>query len=82
MRTDAVIKQEGFRALSTMLDLSEADRFITLIKQDNLTIQNGENSVGGDESEISLSGIAEIVELAWASANPKTMLLVISPFLF
>jgi len=35
MRTDAVIKKEGFQALSNNLDIVEAERFIVLIKREN-----------------------------------------------
>jgi hypothetical protein len=35
MRSDAVIKKEGFQALSKKLDLVEAERFIVLIKREN-----------------------------------------------
>jgi hypothetical protein len=35
MRSDAVIKKEGFQALSKKLDIVEAERFIVLIKREN-----------------------------------------------
>lgn len=35
MRTDNIIKREGFEALFEKLDLVEAERFIALIKRDN-----------------------------------------------
>ena len=35
MRTDTVIKEEGFHALFGKLDLVEAERFITLMKREN-----------------------------------------------
>ncbi|MBK9249962.1 MAG: hypothetical protein IPM69_18115 [Ignavibacteria bacterium] len=66
MRTDAVIKQEGFRALSTMLDLVEAERFITLIKQDNFDYTEWRKTLWEDESVTSLSGKAM---KSWDSHN-------------
>lgn len=35
MRTDNIIKREGFEALFEKLDLVEAERFIALIKREN-----------------------------------------------
>jgi hypothetical protein len=35
MRTDTLIKREGFKALFEKLDIVEAERFIALIKRDD-----------------------------------------------
>ena len=35
MKTDMLIKHEGFQAIFEKLDLVEAERFIALIKRDN-----------------------------------------------
>ena len=35
MKTDALIKREGFKAIFEKLDIVEAERFITLIKREN-----------------------------------------------
>jgi len=35
MKTDNIIKREGFEALFEKLDLVEAERFIALIKREN-----------------------------------------------
>ncbi len=35
MRTDILIKHDGFQAIFETLDLVEAERFIALIKRDN-----------------------------------------------
>jgi hypothetical protein len=35
MRTDTLIKHDGFQAIFEKLDLVEAERFIALIKRDN-----------------------------------------------
>ncbi|HPS57935.1 MAG TPA: hypothetical protein PK514_07490 [Spirochaetota bacterium] len=35
MKTDNIIKREGFEALFAKLDLVEAERFIALIKREN-----------------------------------------------
>ena len=35
MRTDMLIKHDGFQAIFEKLDLVEAERFIALIKRDN-----------------------------------------------
>lgn len=66
MRTDAVIKQEGFKALSTMLDLVEAERFIALIKRDNFDYTEWRKTLWEDESVKSLSGKAM---KSWDSHN-------------
>ena len=36
MRTDEIIKQEGFNALSKRLDIVEVERFFMLIKRENI----------------------------------------------
>lgn len=66
MRTDAVIKQEGFKALSTMLDLVEAERFIALIKRDNFDYTEWRKTLWEDESVTSLSSKAM---KSWDSHN-------------
>ncbi|MBI3260380.1 MAG: hypothetical protein HYZ54_13055 [Ignavibacteriae bacterium] len=68
MRTDAVIKQEGFVALSKMLDLVEAERFITLIKRDNSDYTEWRKTLWENESIASLSSKA--ME-SWEQNNPK-----------
>ncbi len=35
MRTDSIIKQEGFNALSEKLDIVEVERFFMLINKEN-----------------------------------------------
>jgi len=35
MRTDALIKHDGFKAIFDKLDIVEAERFIALIQRDN-----------------------------------------------
>ena len=35
MRTDSIIKFEGYNALNSKLDIVEAERFIALIKRDS-----------------------------------------------
>ena len=35
MRADALIKQDGFKAVFDNLDIVEAERFIALIRRDN-----------------------------------------------
>jgi hypothetical protein len=35
MRTDTLIKHDGFKAIFEKLDIVEAERFIALIKRDN-----------------------------------------------
>ena len=35
MKTDALIKQDGFKAIFEKLDIVEAERFIVLIRREN-----------------------------------------------
>lgn len=48
MRSDAVIKKEGFQALSKKLDLVEAERFIVLIKRENFDYTEWRKDLWGD----------------------------------
>lgn len=68
MRSDTVIKQDGFAALSKMLDLVEAERFITLIKRDNSDYTELRKTLWENESIVSLSDKAM---KSWHESNPK-----------
>lgn len=68
MRTDTVIIQEGFVALSKVLDVVEAERFITLIKRDNSDYTEWRKTLWENESIASLSSKA--ME-SWEQNNPK-----------
>ena len=46
MRTDTLIKHDGFNAIFEKLDIVEAERFIALIKRYNFDYTNGAKHYG------------------------------------
>jgi hypothetical protein len=58
MRTDALIKHDGFRAIFEKLDLVEAERFIALIKRDNFDYTEWRKSLWENMTIEDLSGKA------------------------
>lgn len=55
MRTDTLIKKDGFDAIFEKLDLVEAERFIALIKRDNFDYTEWRKNLWEDMSPEELS---------------------------
>ena len=55
MKTDAVIKQEGFSALLERLNMVETERFITLVKRGNFDYTKWRKNLWEDLSVEKLS---------------------------
>ena len=58
MRTDTLIKHDGFKAIFEKLDIVEAERFIALIKRDNFDYTEWRKTLWEDLSIDELSGKA------------------------
>lgn len=55
MRTDTLIKHDGFKAIFENLDIVEAERFIALIKRDNFDYTEWRKNLWEDTSIEELS---------------------------
>jgi hypothetical protein len=58
MKSDTLIKHEGFQAIFEKLDLVEAERFITLIKREDFDYTEWRKNIWEDMSVAELSAKA------------------------
>lgn len=58
MRTDSLIKREGFKALFEKLDIIEAERFIALIKREDFDYTEWRKGLWEDRTVDKLSSEA------------------------
>jgi hypothetical protein len=71
MRTDILIKHDGFQAIFETLDLVEAERFIALIKRDNFDYTEWRKSLWENLSVEDLSRKAMEYHMNRTDSEPR-----------
>lgn len=66
MRTDVLIRHDGFKALFSQLDPVEAERFISLLRRDNFDYTKWRENLW---EELSVAELSEAATKYWRSRH-------------